>query len=99
VKRPKAYFLENVQGLVNHDQGKTFKLIRQVLELDLGYSFYYQIVKASDYGLTQLRPRIFIVGFRDEEFFKGFIFPEKSPLEFNMSEFGGEFVVEKLALL
>jgi DNA (cytosine-5)-methyltransferase 1 len=89
VKRPKAYFLENVQGLVNHDQGKTFKLIRQVLELDLGYSFYYQIVKASDYGLPQLRPRIFIVGFRDEEFFKGFNFPEKLPLEFNMSDVWG----------
>ncbi len=89
VKRPKAYFLENVQGLVNHDQGKTFKLIRQVLELDLGYSFYYQIVKASDYGLPQLRPRIFIVGFRDEEFFKGFDFPEKLPLEFNMSDVWG----------
>lgn len=89
VKRPKAYFLENVQGLVNHDRGKTFKVIRQVLELDLGYSFYYQIVKASDYGLPQLRPRIFIVGFRDEEFFKGFNFPEKSPLEFNMSDVWG----------
>ncbi len=89
VKRPKAYFLENVQGLVNHDQGKTFKLIRQVLEVDLGYSFYYQIVKASDYGLPQLRPRTFIVGFRDEGFFKGFNFPEKLPLKFNMSDVWG----------
>lgn len=89
VKRPKAYFLENVQGLVNHNQGKTFKLIREILELDLGYSFYYQIVKASDYGLPQLRPRIFIIGFRDEEFFKGFNFPEKLPLKFNMSEVWG----------
>ena len=89
VKRPKAYFLENVQGLVNHDRGKTFKLIRKVLEMDLGYSFYYQIVKASDYGLPQLRPRTFIVGFRDKEFFKGFNFPEKLPLEFNMSDVWG----------
>ncbi|MGL5942530.1 MAG: HpaII family restriction endonuclease [Waterburya sp.] len=96
VKRPKAYFLENVQGLVNHDQGKTFKLIRQVLELDLGYSFYYQIVKAPDYGLPQLRPRIFIVGFRDEEFFKGFNFPEKLPLEFNMSDVWGGVCSRKI---
>ncbi len=89
VKRPKAYFLENVQGLVNHDRGRTFKLIRKVLEMDLGYSFYYQIVKASDYGLPQLRPRTFMVGFRDEEFFKGFNFPESLPLEFNMSDVWG----------
>lgn len=89
VKRPKAFFLENVRGLVNHDRGKTFKLIRETLELNLGYSFYYQIVKASDYGLPQLRPRTFIVGFRDEEFFKGFNFPQKLPLKFNMSDVWG----------
>ena len=88
VKRPKAYFLENVRGLVNHDRGKTFKLIRENLE-ELGYSFYYQIIKASDYGLPQLRPRTFIVGFRDEEFFKGFNFPPKLPLRFNMSDVWG----------
>ena len=87
-KRPKAYFLENVRGLVNHDRGKTFKLIRKILE-ELGYSFYYQIVRASDYGLPQLRPRTFIVGFRDEEFFKGFNFPSKLPLKFNMSDVWG----------
>lgn len=66
VKRPKAYFLENVRGIINHDEGKTFKIIRNILEKDLGYSFYYQIVKASDYGLPQLRPRVFIIGFRDD---------------------------------
>ena len=88
VKRPKAYFLENVRGLINHDRGKTFKLIREILE-ELGYSFYYQIVRASDYGLPQLRPRTFIVGFRDEEFFKGFNFPLKQPLKFNMSDVWG----------
>ena len=88
VKRPKAYFLENVRGLINHDRGKTFKLIREILE-ELGYSFYYQIIKASDYGLPQLRPRTFIVGFRDEEFFKGFNFPLKQPLKFNMSDVWG----------
>ena len=53
-KKTKAYFLENVRGLINHDRGRTFKLIRNILEEDLGYSFYYQIVKASDYGLPQL---------------------------------------------
>ncbi|BAZ45209.1 C-5 cytosine-specific DNA-methylase [Chondrocystis sp. NIES-4102] len=89
VKRPKAYFLENVQGLVNHDHGQTFKLIRKVLESDLGYSFYYQIVKASDYGLPQLRPRIFIIGFRDEGINKSFKFPDKLPLKFNMSDVWG----------
>lgn len=88
-KRPKAYFLENVRGLINHDRGKTFKLIRSILEQDLGYSFYYQIVKASDYGLPQLRPRAFIVGFRDDSNFKSFSFPAKIPLKFTMSDVWG----------
>ncbi len=31
-KQPKAFFLENVRGLVNHDSGRTFKIIREILE-------------------------------------------------------------------
>ena len=89
VKKPKAYFLENVRGLINHDRGETFKFIRDILENELGYSFYYQIVKASDYGLPQLRPRTFIVGFRDESSLRTFCFPPKIPLKFNMSDVWG----------
>ncbi len=86
-KKPKAFFLENVRGLVNHDNGKTFAIIRDILETELGYSFYFKIVYASDYGLPQLRPRVFIVGFRnDTELLRGFNFPEKTPLKFTMSD-------------
>jgi DNA (cytosine-5)-methyltransferase 1 len=91
VKRPKAFFLENVRGLVNHDRGNTFKTIQHILTEELGYSFYHQIVKASDYGLPQLRPRTFMIGFRDEGLLRGFNFPPKTPLKFNMSDvWGGE---------
>lgn len=85
-KKPKAIFLENVRGLVSHDSGKTFKVIREILENELGYSFYFKIVKASDYGLPQLRPRVFIVGFRDEGFMRGFNFPSPKSLKFTMSD-------------
>lgn len=88
-KQPKAFFLENVRGLVTHDEGKTFKVIRNILEDELGYSFYYKIVQASDYGLPQLRPRAFMVGFRDEDFMKSFSFPPPIPLKFNMSDVWG----------
>ncbi|MGY6530020.1 MAG: HpaII family restriction endonuclease [Cyanobacterium sp.] len=89
IKRPKAFFLENVRGLISHDKGKTFQIIRSILEEELSYSFYYQIVKASDYGLPQLRPRTFIIGFRDEGFLKGFNFPPPKPLKFDMSDVWG----------
>lgn len=85
-KKPKAFFLENVRGIVKHDNGKTFKVIREILEDELGYSFYFKVVKASDYGLPQLRPRAYIIGFRDEGILKGFSFPSEKPLKFNMSD-------------
>ena len=88
-KRPKAFFLENVRGIVNHDNGKTFKVIRDILELELGYSFYFKIIKASDFGLPQLRPRTFMIGFRDEEIFRNFSFPQSIPLQFTMSDVWG----------
>ncbi len=89
IKQPKAFFLENVRGIVSHDNGKTFKTIRNILENELGYSFYFKVVKASDYGLPQLRPRAFMVGFRDESFMNSFAFPENIPLKFNMSDVWG----------
>jgi len=84
-KRPKAFFLENVRGIVNHDNGNTFKVIRNILENELGYSFYFKVVKATDYGLPQHRPRAFMIGFRDEGFMRGFEFPPNKPLKYNMS--------------
>lgn len=88
-KKPKAFFLENVRGIVSHDKGNTFKVIRNILENELGYSFYFKIVKASDYGLPQLRPRAFMVGFRDEGLMKQFTFPAHIPLKFTMSDVWG----------
>ncbi|MDO4728176.1 MAG: HpaII family restriction endonuclease [Bacteroidota bacterium] len=85
-KKPKAFFLENVQGLLKHDNGKTFQVIRHILEEELGYSFYYKVVKASDYGLPQHRPRLFMVGFRDEEVMKGFHFPPSKPLNYTLND-------------
>ncbi|MFI3331925.1 MAG: HpaII family restriction endonuclease [Rikenellaceae bacterium] len=89
IKRPKAFFLENVRGLVAHDNGNTIKVIRNILENELGYSVYLKIVNASDYGLPQRRPRVFIVGFRDEGFLKSFDFPAPTKLKYTMSDVWG----------
>jgi DNA (cytosine-5)-methyltransferase 1 len=84
IKQPKAYFLENVRGLYSHDSGRTFETIKRTLTEDLGYSFHHAIVKASDHGLPQHRPRLFMIGFRNPE--TVFNFPKKKPLKFDMSE-------------
>ena len=93
-KQPEAFFLENVRGLYSHDKGKTFETIRRVIEEDLGYSFYYKIVKASDYGLPQYRPRIFMVGFKDKNI--NFSWPEKRDLKYTMSDVMGGKVDKKV---
>lgn len=83
VKRPSAFFLENVRGLKNHDNGKTFQVIKKIIN-ELGYSFFYKVVKATDFGLPQHRPRMFMVGFLDQSI--DFDFPAPTQLKFTMSD-------------
>lgn len=76
-KKPKAFFLENVKGLVNHDKGKTLSTILNVLRNDLGYFVPEpKIVNAKDFGVPQNRERIYIVGFRNDLGIHEFKYPE-----------------------
>ena len=84
IKQPKAYFLENVRHIYKHDEGRTFCRIKKVLTEDLGYSFQEFMVKASDHGLPQHRPRLFMIGFRDTKL--SIPRPEKQDLLFTMSD-------------
>lgn len=78
-KKPKAFFLENVKGLTNHDKGRTLKTILNVLREDLGYFVPEpQVLNAKDYGVPQNRERIFIVGFRKDLGVTTFNYPEPS---------------------
>jgi len=62
--RPAAFVLENVKNLASHDKGKTFAVIKKVLEEELGYQMQYRIIDAKSF-VPQHRERIFMVGFRD----------------------------------
>lgn len=84
LKQPSAFFLENVRHLYSHDGGKTFQTIKRVLTEDLGYSFQEFVVKASDHGLPQLRPRLFMIGFRNPSLL--IEQPKKRELAFTMSD-------------
>lgn len=67
-KRPEAFILENVEGLVKHDQrdksspiGNTLKVILESLS-SLGYFVSWKVLNGTDFGVPQNRKRIFIVG-------------------------------------
>ena len=85
-KQPAAFFLENVRHLLKHDNGNTFAIIKRTLE-ELGYSFHYKIVKASDFWLPQHRPRLFMIWFKDPSI--KFSFPDPLELKKTMSDVWG----------
>ena len=64
-KRPAAFMLENVKNLFRHDKGRTFEIIRQTLEDDLGYIVNWRIVDGSKW-VPQHRERLFIVGYNPD---------------------------------
>lgn len=61
IKKPKGFILENVDALVTHDKGKTFKIIINTLK-ELGYFVSWEVLNSKDFGVPQKRKRIFIVG-------------------------------------
>lgn len=77
VHRPKVIFCENVKGLVQHDRGRTFKVIRGSFE-ELGYKVFYKVLNSKDFGVPQNRERIYLVCFRNDIDASGFEFPESS---------------------
>lgn len=64
--KPKAIVLENVKALKTHNGGKTFSTIRRILEDELGYKLYDDILNSADYGVPQTRNRTYIVCFSNE---------------------------------
>ena len=77
-KQPTALLLENVRNLRRHNGGHTFEFIQKELDR-LGYKISYQVLDAQGY-VPQHRPRIFIVGFRRDEWPNlNFTFPESLP--------------------
>jgi DNA (cytosine-5)-methyltransferase 1 len=63
-KSPTGFLLENVEGLVKHDQGRTLQTIVAKLK-QLGYQVTWNVLNAKDFGIAQYRNRIYIVGIKD----------------------------------
>jgi len=77
VKRPAAFFLENVKNLERHDKGRTFEIIKKEID-DAGYSLFPRVFNANKL-VPQNRERIIMVGFRDKDI--PFSFPEIPDLQ------------------
>lgn len=62
---PKVFIYENVTGMLNHDKGRTWKIISDIFD-ELNYIWTYWVLNAKDFGLPQNRRRIFVIGFRSD---------------------------------
>jgi len=105
-KKPKAFILENVEGLVTHDGGKTLSVILETLSVsvngqylflcqpDVRYHVFWSVLDAKDYGVPQTRKRIFIVGISEDisADIPNFIFPVSIPNK----KFIGSYVEENV---
>jgi DNA (cytosine-5)-methyltransferase 1 len=94
-KQPKAFILENVKGLLSHDRGNTISFIIATLE-KLNYKVQYKILEAKDYGLPQIRKRLFIVGVH-KSINKTFEFPEPFKLKYTLAKVMGGKVEREFA--
>ncbi|MGN0693108.1 MAG: DNA cytosine methyltransferase [Oscillospiraceae bacterium] len=95
-KKPKALVLENVRGLMTHDKGNTFKVIRRVLEEELHYKVNFAILNSADYGVPQTRNRTYIVCFADENI--EFCYPKPVKLDKTLQDILEEKVDDKYFL-
>lgn len=77
--KPKIFIYENVKGLLCHDKGRTWEIMKEVWE-SLDYNISFQVLNAQHYNLPQMRKRLFVVGVSKKLKTKKFIFPEKRPL-------------------
>jgi len=77
-KSVKYFILENVKGLINHDKGRTLKVVLKLLE-EAGYKVFYEVLNSLDFGVPQMRERVYLVGVKrelvDDDF--SFDFPKK----------------------
>lgn len=84
--KPKILVLENVRNLLSHDNGKTFKKMKSILE-KMGYIVNADILNTRDYGVPQTRRRVFVVCFHKSAFKEEGIFKYPNPVELKTSVF------------
>lgn len=94
-KKPEGFLLENVKNLKTHDQGRTFEVIEKTLR-DLGYHIHTKVLNTAEYGnVPQNRERIYIVGFKNKNYFDKFEFPKPVKLTKKVADILEKNVPEK----
>jgi len=107
--KPDWFILENVKGLISHDNGNTFTVVNELLAKrinnqdlifinkdSLRYNIFWKVLNTKDYKIPQNRERVFIIGFREDII--DFQFPEKQKLKLRLKDLLEDKVDEKYFL-
>lgn len=84
--QPEVFIYENVFGVLNHDKGKTWEIMKNTFD-ELGYDYFHSILNAKDYGIPQSRRRLFVVGFKRTGELNTFEFPKPIELKYTTQDF------------
>jgi len=88
--QPKAFIFENVRGMLNHDGGRTWETVQNTFK-ELNYKIYIRkdnpILNAKNYGIPQNRPRLFVIGIRNDLSTSPFKFPEEIELTTTVKDY------------
>lgn len=85
---PKMFLAENVRGLLNHDDGRTFSLMLKVFS-DIGYTVKWKVLRALDYDVAQKRERLVMIGIRNdlvEKYNFGYCLPQPYGYELTLGD-------------
>jgi DNA (cytosine-5)-methyltransferase 1 len=94
--KPKYVIWENVKNLLSQRHIHNFNAYIDKMK-QLGYTSYYQLLNAKNYGIPQNRERVFTISIRND-IDKVFIFPEKQPLKLKLKDLLENNVDEKYYL-
>ena len=94
--KPKYVIWENVKNLLSKKHKHNFDAYLETME-KLGYTNYYQVLNAKDYGIPQNRERVFTISIRND-LNKTFVFPPKQELKLKLKDMLEDEVDEKYYL-
>ena len=103
---PKVFIYENVKGMLTHENGKTWEIVKEVFG-SLNYDIFIKaddngnespIMNSKEHGIPQSRERLFIVGFRRDLNIKNFEFPKAIKLNKKVKDFLEDSVEAKYYL-
>ncbi|MEG3977050.1 DNA cytosine methyltransferase [Microcoleus sp. herbarium8] len=96
---PEAFIFENVPGLLTVNNGEDWEKLYYNFQVETGYDLHTETLNAADYGVPQIRKRVFVVGFRQPA---EFTFPQpryRDPSSLNLlNQNIQDWIPAKLAL-